>query len=47
MVNQDYSVWQLFEMEVCIQCQVCVDICLVVIVFKEGKFLVLYCMKGL
>jgi heterodisulfide reductase subunit D len=47
MVNQDYSIKQILEMEACTNCQVCADVCPAVQAAREGQLSAVYRMKGL
>ena len=47
MINQDYSVRQLIEMEACTNCQICADVCPAVTVAQDGELSGVYRIKGL
>ena len=47
MVNRDYSVRQLLELEACTNCQICADVCPAVSASKDGELSAVYRMKGL
>ena len=47
MINQDYSIGQLIEMEACTNCQICADVCPAVTVAQDGELSGVYRIKGL
>lgn len=47
MINQDYSIRQLIEMDACTNCQICADVCPAVTAAQDGELSGVYRIKGL
>lgn len=47
MINQDYSIRQLIEMDACTNCQICADVCPAVTAAQDGELSGVYRIEGL